>query len=513
MSLWGRIAGSAFLAFIFIISCREDDVSTLGFKGGANKFKASYIEIPLPSSVMTYDSVRTFTDPNQMLDHRLLVGRYVDNAFGEVSAEAFTQFGPLEPTVTIPETAEVSAAYLILSFDFYHYGGNEIGNNTFTVHELLDSIPPTDPNELPASVQRVANYQPYYFNSTVPFDPTPIGSASFQVDPEVFDQTLDDMRNNPSELDHKTIDTLAIQLNDDFATRLFDFARGQSEDYKNQRRFRRIFKGLAIRPSGTDSKIVGFNQDIDSTQFTKSRIIINYDEIDPNNGEKTRKVLEYSIYEISNSSVVFNFSRITAQRSGTALASLTSPRVESELDGNRYCQSGNPVATKVYFDKFLEFADTIPNVIFNSVEFSIDVDDAETFPPPSTLRLRYVDENNHFINFYSNRESDIAFPVYPASMTYDEEGWYIMGQRLNSATVGTLFDINYDPENRQYRGDLTDYFQTLRDLEDDELRYTDYILYAKTPHSGISVNRTIFKPENAKLKVFYTVPVVNDNKE
>jgi len=506
MSLWGRLAGSVLLAVFFVVACQEDETSLLGFRNGANKFKVSYIEVDVPSSVMAIDSVRTFTDPNQTLERRLLVGRYKDNAFGEITAEAFTQFGPLVPTVTIPETAVVASAFLVLSFDYYRYGSNDVSNNSFTVHELLDSIPPTNPAELPSGIKGVANYQPYYFNSSFPYNPTPVGTASIQVDPEVFDRTLNTIKTNPSELDHKTIDTLEIQLNDEFATRLFNMARAQTDDYKNQRKFRRIFKGLVIRPGDTDSKIIGFNPQIDSTAFTKSKIILNYDEIDPTNGDKTRKILEYSIYRISSSTVLFGFNRITADRSGTPLSALSVPSVESNLDGNRYYQSGNPVTTTVSFNKFLEFADTIPNLIFNSVQFSIDVDDAETFPPPTALRLRYLTSANEFLNFYPEIQTVSNFPTYPASMDHDEEGWFIIGQRLNQSTVSDLFDIKYDAEARQYKGDLTDFFQTLYNIKDEEFRYTKFALSAKTPNIGLSVNRAIFRPENVKLKVFYTIP-------
>ncbi len=511
MNWWGRIAGLALLALFFIVACTEDEEGLNGFRSGANKFKVTFAELEMESSVMTVDSLLTFSDPNQTLERRLLVGRYVDNRFGEISAEAFTQYGPLQPTVIIPQNAEVVSAFLVLSFDFYQYGGNEVSNNTFTVHELLDSIPPANPFELPLNIGRVPNYQPYYFNTSIPFDPTPIGSATFQVNPENFRKTLDDIRNNPSALNHKTIDSLEIQLNEDFATRLFEFARGQSEDYKNQRRFRRIFKGLAIRPSGSDTKVIGFNPQIDSTAFTKSRIIINYDEVNAGTGEKIRRILEYSLFRLTTNTVVFGFSKIDADRSGTPLSVLSTPNIESEVDANRYYQSGNPVTTKVSFDKFLEFTDTIPNLIFNSVEFSIEVDDAETFDPPSKLRLRYLTDINEPLNFFSDKPSEQQFPFYPASMTQDESGWFIIGQRLNANTVGNLFDINYDPIARRYSGDLTDFFQTLFNIKDERFRYTEFALTARIPLEGLSVNRTVFKKENIKLKIFYTVPILNNS--
>lgn len=511
MNLWGRIAGFVLLALVFVVACREDELSKIGFPSQADKFKVSYVEIPLPSSVMAYDSVQTFTDRNQQLERRRLVGRYVDNRFGEITAEAFTQFGPVEPNIDIPDNTEVISAFLVLSYDFYHYGGNEAGTNTFTVHELLDSIPPLNPEDVPIGQARSNSFIPYFFDSSIPFEPTPIGSVTFQVDPLIFDQTASDIRNNPSSLKHDEIDSLSVQLNDDFATRLFEFARDESRkaDYSNQRRFRRIFKGLAIRPGISDSKVIGFNPRIDTTQFTKSRIILNYNEIDLSTGDKTRKVLEYSIFELDSGIPVLGFSKISANRSGTVLSSVSDVYQEYQPDENGYYQSGNPITTKVVFDKFLEFADTIPNLIFNSVELSIDVDDAETFAPPSKLRLRYLNSKNKFVNFYSNIPEEQQFPAYPASMTYDEAGWYIIGQRLNTNTVGSLFDINYNPEARRYSGDLTDYFQTLYNIKDEEFRHTDYCLTARSPLEGISVNRLVFKKENIKLKIFYTVPVLD----
>lgn len=205
--------------------------------------------------------------------------------------------------------------------------------------------------------------------------------------------------------------------------------------------------------------------------------------------------------------MLFGFTRITADRSGTSLGILPPAGIEVEADGNRYYQSGNPVTTKVDFGKFLEFADTIPNLIFNSVQLSIEVDDADQFPPPNTLRLRYLNSANEFLNFYSNIDAESNLPLYPASMTYDEEGWFIIGQRLNALTVGPLFDINYNAETKQYTGDFTDYFQTLYDIKDPEFRYTDFAFTASSPLIGLSVNRTIFNKNNIKLKVFYTVPV------
>lgn len=512
MNLWGRFAGLTFLALIFLISCKEDETGLLGFKSTTDKFKVTYQELPVTTTVMRIDSVLTYNNLSHQANPRLLVGRYVDNTFGEITAEAYTQFGPVNTSITIASSATLVSGVLVLSPDFYQYGDGVSSSNTFTVHELLDSISHiTSPvSELPSNIQGVSGYQPYYFNSSLPYDPTPIGSTVYSIDPSGYDQKLDDLKNDPDKLDHTTIDTLKIPLNATFSNKLFAVARNKTTDYTTLSRFRRIFKGLVIRPGATDTKVVGFNPDIDSTKFAKSRLILTYDEPDATNGGTLRKTIDFSLFNTG----LIGFSKITADRAGTPLATLPDPGIEVELDGNRYYQSGDPVTTKVNFDKFLEFADTIPNLIFNSVELSIDVDDATPFTPPTALRLRYLNSSNEFVNFFSAIDTDATFPLYP-SMTADEDGWYVIGQKINSLITGSFFDLIYNADNKRYSADLTDFFQTLYEVKDSEFRYTNFALVGFTPQTtgtapsiGKSVNRTVFNKDNIKLKIFYTVPAV-----
>lgn len=505
MNSWGRFAGSTFLAFIFLIACKEDETSLLGFKTNSEKFKVIYQEVPVASSVMLIDSVLTYNNLSLGGNGRLLVGKYHDNTFGDITASAYTQFGPINPKVDIPSSATLVSGYLVLSPDFYQYGDGVTSTNSFSVHELLDSIPPiTAPlSELPKRIQGIPGYQPYYFNSSFPYDPNSIGTTLYTIDPSGFDQKFDDLKNNPSKLDHNTIDTLKIQLNSTFANKLFAMARNQTSDYTTLSRFRRVFKGLVIRPGATDTKVMGFNPDNDSTTFSKSRIILTYDEPDATSGGTVRKTLEYSIF---NSGLI-GFSNISADRAATPLALLPAPGMDVELDGTRYYQSGNPVTTKLNFGKFLEFADTIPNLVFNSVQLSIDVDDTSPYAPPAALRLRYLNTSNKFVNFYSGVDTEATFPLYP-SMTYDVDGWYIIGKKINSQITGSSFDLIYNSEDKRYSADLTDFFQTLYKVKDAEFRYTDFALVGASPEIGKSVNRTVFNKDNVKLKIFYTIPVV-----
>ncbi|HEY5692776.1 MAG TPA: DUF4270 family protein [Cyclobacteriaceae bacterium] len=507
MSLWGRFAGYAFLAFTILISCREDDTSLLGFKKSNDKFKVSYQEVDVTSSVMAIDSVRTYNDNNLSYNRRLLVGKYVDEKFGEITAQAYTQFQPLVPNITISDQAKFVSGFLTLSFDFYHYGDDQTTTSNFFVHELLDSIPPVfDLGSLPKNVQAIPNYQPYYYNTALPYDPTPLGSAVFAVNPHTFDQRASDIVNNPSNLNPKTIDSLAIPLSSVFSSKLFLLARSQTNEYTVFSKFRRTFKGLVIRSGPNDSKVVGFNPAIDSTKFTKSRVIIYYDEPDVSTGLNLRKKLEYTLFNPS-SSQLFGFSNISANRAGTQLAGLSKTNEDLELDGNRYYQSGNPITTKLNFDQFFAFADTIPNLIFNLVELSIEPEDVVVFRPPASLRLRYINASNEFINVQSNIPEESGLPIYP-SMTYDEEGYLIIGKRFDQININPVSDLTYNSSTQSYSADLTDFFQSLYNIKDPAFRYTNFAIVAANPRIGLSVDRTFFNKEKIKLRIIYTVPVI-----
>src|SRR6478609_9459811 len=79
-------------AFIFF-SC-EDELSTIGFKPDENRFKVSFKEIELPSSVFISGPVITSNHGGDNLTPRVLVGNYTDEKFGKVSSVGYIQFRP-----------------------------------------------------------------------------------------------------------------------------------------------------------------------------------------------------------------------------------------------------------------------------------------------------------------------------------------------------------------------------------------------------------------------------------
>ncbi len=503
MSWWGRIAGILSLALVFFIACTEDDTSLLGFPTGSDKFKVFFKELDVPSSLITVDSIRTINNPSNLRSpNRLLAGRYVDPQFGVVNAEFYTQIRPANTSANISSSATLISAALTLTLDYYFYGSEEETSNTLFVHELLEDIP---------------DGTPFFSNSSLAFNTTPLGSANFVVSPVIFNINFKDNQTLDTSLHH--LDTLSIPIDPIFGEELFALAKDNPTTFSNFTTFKERFKGFAITPGANDTKIVGFNAentvlDPNTLNLIKpkslTRLVLTYEEEDASSGTLVRKELEFFLLAASALIPQIGFSRIVADRSGTQIDPIQITHTPfAPFGGLRHFQSGSLVMPKLDFINFVNFADTIPNVVFNSVELSIPIVNPENFPPPDALRLRVLNAVYRFkkeIIFPLNPIDSAIFNIFPASITLDEENWYIMGVELNQNTISENFDLKYLPEEQRYSGNLTEFFQSLSRAEADEA-ITDFGLIAINPYFSKSVNRFMFREENVKLKMFYTIPL------
>src|SRR5262245_57681739 len=93
MNLWVKPLGQLLMLAValFFFSC-EDETSTLGYKNPNSKFKVSYVEIPIASSVVLRDSLRTSNFNYSGEPNRFLLGNYTDEIFGKVQTATFTQY-------------------------------------------------------------------------------------------------------------------------------------------------------------------------------------------------------------------------------------------------------------------------------------------------------------------------------------------------------------------------------------------------------------------------------------
>ncbi|NJN42299.1 MAG: DUF4270 domain-containing protein [Flammeovirgaceae bacterium] len=299
MSLWGRGLGVIALLILLLISC-EEDTSVLGFIKG-NKFQVRYVEIDVPTSVMLADSLFAYNTPDVPESKRILVGNYLDDQFGPMRALAFTQFRPYNTAPSIPVDAVFDSLYITLTFDHYTYGSLTPSINFFNIHELTDTL-------------YTSNL--YYTNSTSSYDPSPLGSGFYAIDPLLFKENQDSSR----------IDTLRIGLSRTYGAKLFKYAKDSSEVISNFQLFSEVFRGFAILPETTDDRIVGITPE-NNLSSKWSRVSMYY-TFDDGTGQIRRSRIDFTIYLVDNVTGALGYTNFTVDRSTSILAPMTVPYEE-----------------------------------------------------------------------------------------------------------------------------------------------------------------------------------------
>jgi hypothetical protein len=468
--------------------CLEDD-SALGFKNQSRKFDISFIEIPVESSVLLLDSLRTsnyFNDPIR----RLLVGSYADPVFGNVTAEAYTQIVPGNASRAKEEGAVFDSVVLYVHFDLYSYGSQTSTTlEEFTFHELQEKLTHRQGND-------------YYAQRSVAYSPVVLGEGKQFVDPELFKDEIEDT--NTAD----TIITIRSRLNDVYGSSLFDSWNNTSIAFTDFEKFNQTYKGLAIVGKNSQ-KVVGFSTG------NQSKLTLHY--------HTAQDTLTYDFF-ISG---VVSSSRISIDRSSSELAGLTQPNQEfiPVNQDKRYVQSGAPVCVKLDLSKFLEFSDTIENLVINSAELSIsNIDDPGANDPPRSLFLQVLDEQNKL-----KRLASTSNPVQRARDSLDIQLYTNRARTLFDRPVSTLVSkanvfsifgdtqqeearLSYNKDDKRYVGYLTLFLQELQEDEVsgdfEKTKFKDLVLYPGNPYAAKSLNRVSYNKNNLKLKIYYTTPTL-----
>jgi hypothetical protein len=457
-----------------LFSC-EEDLYNLGFKGDDQRFKVYYAEIPIPSSVLLMDSVRSMNFSSRETN-RLLVGSYVDPVMGEVTARAFSQFRVTDFVSFLPADAVYDSVVFQARLDFYNYGSKDITDFDLSIHEVTEVIPLEDL---------------YFSKSEVTYDPTPLGSISKRLDPIYLNKEL-------PYADSDSILVIKTQLSPSFGQRLFDAIDPEDENFTNFSLFKNQFKGLAIIPTASD-KIIGIRN------TSNSFVIMYYHYLDNSTSPATTKTGS-RIFTLGSG---ISFSNITSNRSGTELSGLINYHEEFSSPLNRYVQSGVGIATKLDFNGFYDLIDDFDNVIINSAELAIDnptEDDDLAFP---VLGLVMLDENNRLrpasLTDEQNTTDFIALQnrvLIGPSITADA-----LPGRYAASDGFSFLGLSYSKDDDKFVSYPTQFFQQLYNLED-ESRYRYWALTAIDPTPTKSVNRAVFNKDNIKLRIYYTRPVV-----
>ena len=481
---WLVKASLLFFVLSFIFSSCEDNLNTIGFKPDENRFKVSFKEIELPSSVFIPGPVITSNHGGDGVTPRVLVGSYTDEKFGKVSSVGYLQFRPSSSNATLPASATLESLMLYLSFDYYHYGSQDPTNMNFYVHELADSL---------------ITEQAYNSKSSIDYSSAIIGSATYGVNPGNFDENY--IRNTDTDATNNVRDSISIRLNETYAEALFQLAKGNTEDFSVFRKFRRLFKGIAIR-SDASNQMVGFDPSFSATGIPRSRFILNYNYTDAAGAAQKGKI-EFATYADPAGLGTVSFSKIETDRTGTAFADVNDLYKEFYPDGdNRFIEAGDPITTKFDISNFFAFSDTLPNMLINSAELVIDPNETTDRNVPANLAVRPLNLKNRFLT-----GSDTLSTAYTGYIVSDKDGYLMLGEGSASNAIAKTLVLGQTDNVSNYKGSFTTYFQRLYSIRNDSVaRLTYYALVPANPAFGKSVNRLIFNKNNLKLRIYYTIP-------
>ncbi len=489
MNLWVNRIGQllTLAAALFFLSCQEE-VSVLGYKNPNSKFKVSYVEIPVTSSVILRDSFRTSNFSFSGEANRLMVGTYDDDKFGKITASAASQYFTASPA-KLPAGASYDSVSLELQFDFYHYGATANTSQSYSVYELDRQL-------------KFDSLTKYFNRSSQPTKQL-LGSKSFTMNPN----GLDDLATSADDVD--SIVKISIPLDVNFGARIFSSAiayRDSPNDtaFVTYSQFIEQFKGIVIKPDNAD-KIFGFNPIAGGT-----RILVHY------HTDTVKLSMQMAL------TGVVGFNQITADRTGTELAGVNQYLEEYLQESeNRYIESGMGLLTKVDFSNFYTFLDTIPNIFINSAELVVGSLEASTHAPPPSLVLRALNENNNWFNKFviNDAQDSIDYTAYRGHIRFD----------IASATVPPLIDndnvfyafgdrsplIGYSSSSNSYSGIMTLLVQQMSIRTDNRSKFKNFVLYpgseaASTPaftSASKSVNRVVFPKSGIKLRIYYTKPL------
>jgi hypothetical protein len=409
------------------------------------------------------DSLRTSSLSGEL--NRIMVGEYVDPAFGTIRAQAYSQFRPLSfPAVA--NDATYDSIVLSWKYDLYTYGSLNATSQTIDIYEITQTM----------------NFEDtYFFNTQVSIERTPIGSVGIRINPELFKQELEDPAVD-------TVITTKVRLNDNFGQRLFDSVNPEDTLFTNLSYFIERFKGLAILSTQSD-KIFGINNFDANTVLT-----VYYHE------GTVQKSIGFSL------SNLVAFTQITADRSGTELSGLNAFYTEFDHPTNRYLQNGASIITKLDFTEFYKYMDTIPNIMINSAELSVtNVDATDEYVAPGNLLLAMMKDNNHYKTITGSQDT-LDFIAFGGSLIISD-----LNKLFAADDSGGLFSLPYSSTDKTYIGYPTLFFQQLFNTKQNQ--YPDWaLLPANPPNSnGKAVNRAVFPKDEIKLKIYYTRPLVTEN--
>lgn len=371
----------------------------------------------------------------------LFAGHNNDPAFGKINTESYVRLG-IPSTVTIPDGSVFDSIEVILKPNKTFYGDTTIPYS-ISVHQL------STPITLPLDQTSFFNINSWSYN--------PIAWASKQI-----------------YFQPGSTDTISIRLPNAVGQDLFDKLNSHAGEVSTNDLFYDYFKGLALTASSpANNLVIGFNDSVIMRLHYLQPGVISQDV-----------AINFNITDQN-----YNFSHVTADRSGTAIASLnaTNNQIFSEQSGNSaFSQFITGAMTKIRFP-YLKSLMNLPNFVkiisAQLVVKPLARSYSTIFPLPPLLELFATDQ-------YNQPGAPLYYPSSSGSQPQAQSGNLIIDDIYG---VGT-----------QYTYDVTAYL--LAQIAIEQNNQNGLLLLPPNPASifnrvvsGNSINTT----SQTQLKVYY----------
>lgn len=432
------------IIIIFLTACQKPsiDFGASFVNNNSNSNNTSVIQIDTFTAHLSTVLVDSFPTAGT---GSMLLGYYQDNLFGSVTSSAFLQIGTPSGTSGINYQSVYDSLVLNMRINKSFFGDTTL-QQRYYVSQLDEII------QFPSSTQYT-----YYNNSSFPYNPSPLGFTDVTIYPTrgLTSQALSD--------------TVKIDLPDTLGQHLFEMIQNVSDTIRNINSFIAYFRGLTIYPDnaqGHSGSMYGFKDTVTMRMFYhQPGIYTTYNHID---------------FTLNNKSNQFN--RITADRSGTPLAALTTaqanrpnPLIHAEVPSSQmknatYVQSATGIQGKITFPS-LSTVLALPGYLGILRAQLIFKPIVGTFSPelalPPQLILSQTDANNQlgspifssggveYGNLYIDY-SGAGITTYSYDITtYIKQQLTIGGNNTNGLMISLPSPANYTSFDRAVFGDAT----------------------------------------------------------
>tara|TARA_B100000579_G_scaffold299637_1_gene249635 strand:- start:1730 stop:3085 length:1356 start_codon:yes stop_codon:yes gene_type:complete len=438
------------LLSFFYISC--DETSEIGIdellSDQKNKIKVHYVEIPLNTSNIYLDSVRTD-------EGDVYFGKYSNSIFGDVNSIAYAQFsfqkgdevqpipGEIAENYYLPnESSKLDSAVLYLKLSKV-YGAPTFNEQEITISQIQDTL-------FSSALYTSSRY--VEINSAI----GQIGFTRFKT--------------------NNTDTFLTVPISEFYGKFLLNriIEDVQTVELIDQTR------GIAFVPGENNSQLVSFDLDHED-----SKLVVFFNNPEEGNAYSPADDSLQYIFRF-NSPLTKKYSYYDIDRSSSDLSSIDGINTNEKfnIQNKIYWQSATGIYPVINLDNFHSFLDTASNIVLNKVEIITGpIDNVNSFIPPSKS-LYYILKNNRLnpVGIISNPEENV---VMKDNAYYSDE----------SDPAEHIFDsiVSFS-----YRGESTVFFQelALNNISADEL-----ISFPELPNS---FDNLVIDKDKIYLKVYYT---------